>query len=124
MTESKKRKVYESTQKATLAWRKKFMKQINIEFHIERDAEVIAKLQSVPNKTDYIRQLVLADIAKERKGQEMSEQKFTIKPEYYEDFGSEADEDTVIDMEEIERLAQGWGKSIGEVLNMLEPCDR
>lgn len=48
---------------------------------------------------------------------------YKIKPEYYEDFGSEADEDTVIDLEEIQYFARGWGKSIGEVLNMLEPCN-
>lgn len=64
---NKEGKVYESSLKATAEWRKTHIKAIKCDFHIERDAEVIAKIMSVPNKTDYIRQLVLDDLAKEKK---------------------------------------------------------
>ena len=37
---------------------------VAVKFHNVHDLEVINKLNSVPNKTDYIRQLILADIHK------------------------------------------------------------
>lgn len=37
-----------------------------IRFNNEKDADVIEKLNSVPNKADYIRQLVRKDIANEK----------------------------------------------------------
>lgn len=44
------------------AWRAKKKKAIS--FYIDRDNDkaIIDKLNSVPNKTDYIRQLILKDI--------------------------------------------------------------
>lgn len=36
--------------------------KVGLKFNIKTDAEVVNKLKSVPNKTDYIRQLVLNDI--------------------------------------------------------------
>ena len=57
-------KTYESTIRATMAWSKTHVKQIKINMNLDTDAEILAKLDSVPNKTDYIRQLILADIAK------------------------------------------------------------
>ena len=67
MAYNKEGKVYASSLKATTEWRKSHTKKFFTEFNIDSDAEVIAKIMSVPNKTDYIRQLVLADIANERK---------------------------------------------------------
>lgn len=36
--------------------------KVGLKFNNKTDAEVVNKLKSVPNKTDYIRQLVLNDI--------------------------------------------------------------
>lgn len=36
--------------------------RINLVFRNDSDSEIISKIKSVPNKTDYIRQLVLNDI--------------------------------------------------------------
>lgn len=36
--------------------------RFGVKFNNKTDAEVVNKLKSVPNKTDYIRQLVLNDI--------------------------------------------------------------
>lgn len=51
-----------------LEYDKKFHKenyiQIHVRFRKTSDSDVIEKLNSVPNKADYIRQLVLDDIAK------------------------------------------------------------
>lgn len=44
------------------AYVKENCKKFCLKFFNNSDAEVIKKMQSVPNKTDYIRQLVLNDI--------------------------------------------------------------
>ena len=43
-------------------WRKANTKIVNVRFRIEEDKEVLAKLDSVDNKADYIRQLILNDL--------------------------------------------------------------
>ena len=50
--------------KATNKYHKEKTTTISVRFHNINDLEVINKLNSVPNKTDYIRQLILADINK------------------------------------------------------------
>ena len=57
-------KYYDSSLKATAEWNKAHTRPIKVNFNLERDKAVLDKLDSVPNKTDYIRQLILADIAK------------------------------------------------------------
>lgn len=47
-------------------WDKENSKNISFRLMNKSDAEVIKKLECVDNKTDYIRQLILADIEKER----------------------------------------------------------
>nr|DAT55025.1 MAG TPA: hypothetical protein [Caudoviricetes sp.] len=41
-------------------------KRYGILFRLGMDDSIIKKLESVPNKTDYIRQLILADIEKNK----------------------------------------------------------
>lgn len=43
------------------------MRGVSIRLHPEEDSAVLEKLDSVPNKTEYIRQLVLKDIAENSK---------------------------------------------------------
>ena len=50
--------------KATAKYQKANMKSFQIRFHNTHDRDVINKLQSVENKTDYIRQLILSDLKK------------------------------------------------------------
>lgn len=50
--------------KATAKYQKTTMTAVKVRFHNVHDRDVINKLQSVENKTDYIRQLILADINK------------------------------------------------------------
>ena len=45
-------------------YRKKSCKIVQLRFFKKRDKDVIEKLDSVENKTDYIRQLILNDINK------------------------------------------------------------
>ncbi len=49
-------------QAARERWRKANTKIVNIRFRLDEDKEVLAKLDSVPNKADYIRNLILNDI--------------------------------------------------------------
>ena len=50
--------------KATAKYQKANMTMVTLKFHNKSDLDVINKLQSVENKTDYIRQLILKDIGK------------------------------------------------------------
>ena len=50
--------------KATAKYRKSHMTSISIRLHNENDREVLAQLNRVENKTDYLRQLILNDINK------------------------------------------------------------
>lgn len=50
--------------KSQAKYQKASMTAINVRFHNVSDREVIEKLKSVPNKADYIRQLILTDINK------------------------------------------------------------
>ena len=47
-------------------WLKASMKAMTIRFNLEGDADVLAKLEGVENKTDYIRRLIREDIENER----------------------------------------------------------
>lgn len=52
---------------------KKHMKQFLLKYHIENDAAIIEKLSSVPNKLDYVRQLILQDIARTQSEEQSNE---------------------------------------------------
>lgn len=39
------------------------MKQFLLKYHIVNDSDIISKLETVPSKQDYIRQLIRKDIA-------------------------------------------------------------
>lgn len=58
--EAKKRKKLLSDYKSNL----KCTKQYQVRYAKSTNADVIAKLDSVPNRADYIRQLIRADIEK------------------------------------------------------------
>ena len=51
-------------QAARERWRKANTRIINVRFNVDNDAEVLEKLDSVENKADYIRQLIIEDIKK------------------------------------------------------------
>lgn len=63
MEETKKEQNYQKINE----WKKKNQKCISFNFAIKEDKEVIDKITSQKNKVDYIRQLVLADIAEEKR---------------------------------------------------------
>ena len=50
--------------RATDKWRKEHMTRVVMRLRNKEDADVIAKLESVPNKVDYIRNLVSEDMKK------------------------------------------------------------
>ena len=54
----------QSVSAATNKYQKKSMTAFSFRFHNDNDREVIEKLKSVEDKTDYIRQLILEDIKK------------------------------------------------------------
>ena len=48
-------------------WKKENTRCINVRFNLEKVKEVLDKFDSVPNKADYIRKLVLGDIHNNKK---------------------------------------------------------
>lgn len=97
------------------------IKQIKFNFSLQYDADILAKLDSVPNKQGYIKELIRADIAAHSTAQNAPEQSYHIKPEYLSMWGEDATEDTVIDQAELERLATEWGAEIDDLKDQLIP---
>jgi hypothetical protein len=58
MAESKYQK-YKASQNA---WQRAHMRQIQIKFNVIDDRDIIEKLDTVENRTDYIRQLIRKDL--------------------------------------------------------------
>lgn len=53
--------------RATKKYEKERVRQILLKFHKIHDAAIIEKLDSVDSKTNYVRQLILADLEREKK---------------------------------------------------------
>lgn len=53
--------------RATKKYEKKNIRQILLKFHKTHEADIIEKLDSVPSKNNYIRQLILKDLEREKK---------------------------------------------------------
>lgn len=56
----------ESGYAAKMKYQEKNTKAYCLRFMVVSDADIIEKINSVPNKNDYIRNLIRADIAKEK----------------------------------------------------------
>ncbi len=56
------RQFQKNQQAAQKRWRQQHAKNITLQFNAEADSDVLEKLSKVPNKTDYIRKLIRADI--------------------------------------------------------------
>lgn len=61
--EASKRKTHTSNE-VKRRYYDKTMKQFKIDLNKNTDADIIAKLESVPNKAGYVKQLIRADINK------------------------------------------------------------
>lgn len=60
-------KTSEAKLRATKKYEKKNIRQILLKFHKTHEAEIIEKLDSVPSKNNYVRQLILQDLEREKK---------------------------------------------------------
>lgn len=60
-------KTSEARLRAQIKYEKKHIRQILLKFHKTHEAEIIEKLDSVPSKNNYIRQLILKDLERENK---------------------------------------------------------
>lgn len=47
-------------------WKKENTRCINVRYNIENDKDILEMLDSVPNKAEYIRQLIKQDIARKK----------------------------------------------------------
>ena len=66
------RKSSQATIRASIKYNQSHTKQINFSFNLATDADILEKLESVPNKQGYIKQLIRADM--ERSNHENLEQ--------------------------------------------------
>ncbi len=64
----KKRKYYytENSNKRSQRWQAQNMTQVAIRYNNINDADILEKLNEVPNKADYIRQLIRADLSSKK----------------------------------------------------------
>ena len=60
-------KVSAAKLRATKKYEKANIRQILLKFHKTHEEEIIEKLDSVPSKNNYIRQLILQDLEREKK---------------------------------------------------------
>lgn len=63
LTPKKKQKYINDRQNA---WKKEHNRMISIRYNIENDKDILEMLDSVPNKAEYIRQLIKQDIARKK----------------------------------------------------------
>jgi hypothetical protein len=64
VSENKKPVWYENKIKRNSEYNKQNMKQVKIAFNIKTEAEILQHLEQIPNKSGYIKQLIIEDIAK------------------------------------------------------------
>lgn len=57
----------EARNRAIVKWKKKAVVQFKMDLNKENDADIIQKLDDVPNKAGYVKGLIRDDIAKEGK---------------------------------------------------------
>lgn len=69
--------ISEAQKRAQRKYNDTHQRQIKFSFSIQNDADVLAKLDAVPNKQGYIKELIRADIA--RKGTAQKEEEKTMK---------------------------------------------
>ncbi len=58
--------VSDAKKRANAKWNQENLKQFAIAFNKKNDSDVIKRLEEVPNRADYIRQLVRSDIEKNK----------------------------------------------------------
>lgn len=66
-------------------WCKKNQKRFNLAYSMDKDAELIHFLEAMPNKSGYVRNLVLADMAKQKGTREMIKYEITYQLEGVDD---------------------------------------
>lgn len=57
------KKTSETQLRAIAKYRETHSRQIKFDFNRDTDADILAKLDATPNKIDYVRSLIRADIA-------------------------------------------------------------
>lgn len=60
-------KTSESQLRATIKYEKKNVSQVCLKYVTKNNQEILDKLNSVPSKADYVRQLILQDLEREKK---------------------------------------------------------
>lgn len=60
-------KTSEAQLRAQIKYEKKNVSQVCLKYVTKNNQEILDKLNSVPSKADYVRQLILADLEREKK---------------------------------------------------------
>ena len=80
------------------------------------DADIIEHLDSIPNVQGYLKALIRADIGGGKKTMT-----YKVKPEYFDLWGEDTTEDTIITESDLEMIARGWDKTPDELMDQLIP---
>lgn len=91
---------------ATAEYDKKNCTRVNLKLNNKTDADIIKKLGAVGNVQGFIKNVIRKEIMEDTKMK-----RYIIKPEYLDNFGSEANAMTELTESDVERLAADWEMS-------------
>ena len=94
---------------------KKNARFYGLKFSRTTDREIIEHLDKQENIQQYIKRLIRADMKEDK-----TMKNYTVKPEYLPLWGDDADENTIITQDDVERFAADWGVSFDGLMKQLE----
>ena len=107
----------EAAKAAKARYDAKTARYISLKLNRNTDADIIARLDQQESIQAYIKSLIRRDM----KG--ANTMKYRINPDYIDLWGDEANENTILTIEQIEDITRGWDKTPDDVMDQLIPVD-
>ena len=105
----------EAAKAAKARYDAKTARYISLKLNSNTDKDIIERLNAQENIQQYIKRLIKADMKEDK-----TMKQYTIKPEYMPLWGEDADENTIITQDDVERFAADWEISVENLLKQLE----
>lgn len=87
--------------------------------HKDRDSDILNHLAvKSANFNAYIKGLIRKEIEGER-----NMKKYKVKPEFFDLWGEETTEGTILTEKDVEEIARGWDKTVDDVIDQLIPVE-
>ena len=105
----------EAAKAAKARYDAKTARYISLKLNSNTDKDIIEKLNAQENIQQYIKNLIRNDMKEDK-----TMKKYIVKPEYLPLWGDDADENTIITQDDVERFAADWGVSFDGLMKQLE----